>query len=186
MIEEINQEYVNNLLSKIDNLSSQLEQIKDHMKCSICLEHLCNPVQLETESKTTNKGKIKCTHKFCLICIRDYFGMNERHKNYQNFKCPICREEVHSNPPYYHQLSDHIILDIIQNDEDLECPRKCGYMWTSQSCVKNHLFKDCPEGFTQCNKCRITIKRNQLDKHIEDCNLTDKINFTRKAINANN
>ena len=147
----------------------QIKAIQEHMTCSICLEHLCNPVQLENYFVVTANGKTKCTHKFCLICIRDYFGLNNKHKYYHNFKCPICRAITHGNASYYHQTSDHAILDILQNGKELQCPRKCDFMWTSQSSIKNHLLFDCPNSFGSCKLCSTLTPKGELSLHTKRC-----------------
>ena len=160
----------------------QLEKIQQEMSCSICLEHLCLPVQLST-SHTFNGGKkIKCTHKFCLICIRTYFGMNNQYRNYENYFCPKCRASAPRQNTYFHQESDHYILDILQNGTYRPCPNSCGFEWDSQSTIRNHLLKNCENGFSQCSICRTSMKRKDLILHellCADKRVAPDINYER-------
>lgn len=160
----------------------QLEKIQQEMTCVICCEHLCLPVQLSTIPTIAGGKKIKCTHKFCLICIRKYFGMNEQHKKYHNYFCPQCRAPAPRQNTYFHQESDHSILDIIQNGEKRPCPNSCGFVWESQSTIRNHLLRDCKNGFSQCGECKTSIIRHMLPVHelrCKDAKIAHGINLQR-------
>jgi hypothetical protein len=159
------QELVSNPTPLILTPLEQITKLQQEMGCVICLEHLCLPVQLSTSHVINNGKKIKCTHKFCLICIRKCFGMNERYKDYSKFKCPMCRAQAPQRDPYFHQESDHVLLDILQNGAKRPCPNECGFEWGSQSTIRSHLLNDCANGFSSCKVCRTTMKRSDLILH---------------------
>ena len=100
--------------------------------------------------------------------------MNEKYKDYSKYKCPQCRAEAPRENTYFHQESDHEILDILQNGAERPCPNECEFKWASQSSIRNHLLKNCENGFSQCEKCGTTMKRKDLKVHQPECTFNNK------------
>lgn len=140
-----------------------LEAVRESLTCSICLNPLVMPVTLNVCTKDTHV----CGHKFCTLCIRDYFEMNNPNKKYDN-KCPVCRASVNDGGRIY-KASDayrqvHLIDTLNALFGKLPCPR-CNEFKGFQEDLKNHLHNDCPESMTTCDDCLKMVKRGELQYH---------------------
>ncbi|CAC5380255.1 TRIM59 [Mytilus coruscus] len=66
-----------------------INNIKDHLICAICLDSLTNP------------RKLPCDHSFCLICLKRHISEARKgqSRQFQSFTCPSCRNIVKVNKP---------------------------------------------------------------------------------------